>query len=160
MDDIRSRHHPFTNALGEPIECGYCPDYTQWPCDAIREADRADAAEAALALYSRLVDVQHEDDGTISVSVHFMPGHIGAGTTLESAIIAAEDAGYSWLEAYRERVSHEGAARADAKALAERLRERSEMHHHANAMHFGEWTECGLVCAADRALTTYKEATE
>jgi len=48
MTDIRERH-----VNGGPLEsnerdvCEGC--FGEWPCDAIREADRADAAEAALA---------------------------------------------------------------------------------------------------------------
>ena len=43
-DTIRSRHVP----VWEPTQlCADCRD--DWPCDAIREADRADAARAALA---------------------------------------------------------------------------------------------------------------
>jgi hypothetical protein len=47
MTDTRSRHVPFPVMGQEAMECRFCNLW--WPCDAIREADRADKAEAALA---------------------------------------------------------------------------------------------------------------
>jgi len=51
MSDIRERHvpGPTINRIGADFGKRFC-DYCSrpWPCDAIREADRADKAEAAL----------------------------------------------------------------------------------------------------------------
>lgn len=51
MTDIRSRHVMVTRhdwrQPGSDTRCD--SDGQDWPCDAIREADRADKAEAALA---------------------------------------------------------------------------------------------------------------
>jgi hypothetical protein len=48
MTDIRRSRHVHVNAdQPEGGICDYCDRI--WPCDAIREADRADKAEAALA---------------------------------------------------------------------------------------------------------------
>jgi len=51
MTDIRSRHVPDTAFIGQCVWC-----HGPWPCDAIREADRADKAEAALAEARRYGD--------------------------------------------------------------------------------------------------------
>jgi len=43
MTDIRSRHVQYTD-IKHIVRCLYCN--TDWPCNAMREADRADKADA------------------------------------------------------------------------------------------------------------------
>ena len=62
MSDIRERHvTPRACACtyaGDATECDEC-DAAYWPCDAIREADRADKAEADAPLRRRLAPDAH-----------------------------------------------------------------------------------------------------
>jgi len=46
MTDIRSRHVQYTD-IKHIVRCLYCN--TDWPCNAMREADRADKADAMYA---------------------------------------------------------------------------------------------------------------
>jgi predicted RNase H-like HicB family nuclease len=46
-----------------------------------------------------LLDVRREVDGSWSVSVRAMPGHVGCGMTLEEAYVEAQDAALAWVEA-------------------------------------------------------------
>lgn len=59
-----------------------------------------------------LLDVRHEDDGSWSVSIRAMPGHVGCGATLAEAYAEAHDAGEAWVAALRDRPSVDDLAEA------------------------------------------------
>jgi len=52
MTDTRSRHVPCDGPVAGMDVCA--DDNAPWPCDAIREADRADKAEADYGIWKRL----------------------------------------------------------------------------------------------------------
>jgi predicted RNase H-like HicB family nuclease len=58
-----------------------------------------------------LLDIRHEEDGSWSVSIRAMPGHVGCAITLEGAYAEAHDAALAWI----------GAHRIDVEALARAL---------------------------------------
>jgi hypothetical protein len=58
MTDIRSRHYLSLIRTGLP-ECGGC--HAEWPCDAIREADRADLEEDRADLAESMLSMCRAD---------------------------------------------------------------------------------------------------
>ena len=62
MTDIRERHVPALHPKDPRLEaCG--TDWQSWPCDAIREADRADNTDAAYdILYAANVELKARAD--------------------------------------------------------------------------------------------------
>jgi len=76
MSDIRERHvpGPTINRIGADFGKRFC-DYCSrpWPCDAIREADRADKAEAALdecqKVALEVVESQAPTDMALAVAI-------------------------------------------------------------------------------------------
>lgn len=59
------------------------------------------APTVPVAALDALLDVRHEDDGSWSVSIRAMPGHVGAAMTLEQAFIEANDAAEAWVAVLR-----------------------------------------------------------
>ena len=105
MTDTRSRHVPWPDVLD------HCRlDDQIWPCDAIREADRADAAEAGWA-----AETMRANDA--------------------EATLAAERRQYGVsMKAMLERYD---AARADAKALAEALQVYADHERMTGVTYYG-----------------------
>jgi len=54
--------------------------------------------------WSPLLDITHEEDGSWSVSVKAMRGHVGAADTLQQAIVEAADAAEAWVGAAYDRM--------------------------------------------------------
>lgn len=67
-----------------------------------------DINEATIS-FTSFFDIRTEEDGTFSISIKFMPGHVGAGATMQEALDNAYDAALAWTRAYSERVARESA---------------------------------------------------
>lgn len=140
MTETRERHYPCCdNHEGiDPPVCTGCTINHGWPCDAIREADRADKAEAALAEMATKRDLVADE-------------MVAARAALDSAQARAR----STMLLYQAAAAERDAARADAERLAEALRP-----------HHGPWyDDGGCICGHDpcdarAALAAHDEATK
>jgi predicted RNase H-like HicB family nuclease len=62
----------------------------------------AEARTNALHELASLLDIRRETDGSWSVSVRCLPGHVGVGDTLEIACAEAHAAALLWIETARQ----------------------------------------------------------
>ena len=163
MTDIRERHVHINATQPEGGICDYCD--VLWPCDAIREADRADKAEAALA----------EAQNVAIAEIQRLHGLRDKAEAALAAAQAQQRTSNANIAELLTMVDRAGAAiitaRADADALAEALRhclwQLATLHKamrrgSANGAGWAQVTrecldECKPVLAAHDAL---REATE
>jgi hypothetical protein len=147
MTDIRERH---VERFGLPLACRI--DHQPWPCDAIREADRADLAESMLAM-ARADFGKAESDHVNAVTD--WRGALERAERAEAALAEAKEAEMSWFRGAMQAEQERDAARKDAKALAEAswYHEFDEGDHHLGIV---KPNECG-VC---EALAAHMEATD
>jgi len=175
MSDIRERHvfGPTINRIGADFGKRFC-DYCSrpWPCDAIREADRADKAEAALAV----ADAASMDDAAAIQELG--RGLIAAQERADKAEAALDECQKVALEVVESQaptdmalavaIRERDAARADAAAILEDLEHAYESGH--DAYHrMQSWADCiNTVCVREKrtlarhraALAAHKEATK
>lgn len=88
---------PSTEA-GKRLLDVFPPDLSE-PTFDLAAAIKAVEAEARDML-SPVVSVTREEDGSWSVEIAAMPGHIGAAMTIPEAAAEAHDAALAWLEAH------------------------------------------------------------
>jgi len=160
-DPIRSRHvldEKWPNAAIQ--RCAWC--YAEWPCDAIREADRADAAQVVLfESQAALIREGMERDAARAelAALH--------AVNIEWWVCAWCDARFPYSDGPDTLKAHSATcpshpAVADAKALAEALDLLRSMHFDAGdgtCDDCGEDMPCPTLTMTDPALAAHKEAT-